>query len=708
MMLTMLRSARPSSLTVLLVGISLAVPFLVLLRIATDALIVSSDSMLYLSTASSLVDGNGWYTNYGRPYNGNGPLYPLSVAVFARLLRVEATQAAGYVNAVAFGLVVWFTAMWVKNRVRSQPLVLWATCVCAFAAPLTRMSMSGGTDMLFISCSAAFLLALDRFVATGRQSLSLLVAAATAAAAGGLTRYVGICLVGIGLLILLMHKGTTASRTHKKRNIAVWLGVAATPIVAWAMRDLIGPGAFYSVDLYGLRYMSYLYAATGAVAQWVYGDIAFYWLNGLAQRLAGVSLVADARLIGLVVNSALLIVPAVAAGHLLAKLRPGFLAKSRAGLTVPLTFVSGYVCFLTVVLYMTVVPFSSRYLIPIYPPLLVAITVLLDELSASRKQRASSKAMSRGMGSILWTWLLLQALPTNDELSKRGGLGYLSKQWTDSETLHWLVPQIGDVTIRTSSPGAFYFVAGSTDRVTGLGRDWSRLRPTLLAASETGEEVLVAVFYRDFWRYRVDYGLDDLGDLPGFDVVAILEDGIVFGNAKSPGASHTSSKTLFHDVLPSNIPFKEGYEGRGANKWRLVGRWGFDVHVSEQERRLFYVQNNCVAGRYPEPQMLRAVRAGGRHLPQQRIAGRYPGLRMFLHVFPLDEADLPPRWRKQGFEELDFAFGHYGAWAGGKCFATRVLPSYPIASVRTGQVPASTGDAAEWTGEFAFGNSGEH
>ena len=111
MMLTMLRSARPSSLTVLLVGISLAVPFLVLLRIATDALNLSSDSMLYLSTASSLVDGNGWYTNHGKPYTGNGPLYPLTVAVFARLLRMEATQAAGYVNAVAFGLVVWFTAM---------------------------------------------------------------------------------------------------------------------------------------------------------------------------------------------------------------------------------------------------------------------------------------------------------------------------------------------------------------------------------------------------------------------------------------------------------------------------------------------------------------------------------------------------------------------------------------------------------------------
>ena len=191
--------------------------------------------------------------------------------------------------------------------------------------------------------------------------------------------------------------------------------------------------------------------------------------------------------------AALLIVPAVAAGHLLAKLRPGFLARSRAGLIVPLTFVSGYVCFLTVVLYMTGVWCSPRYLVPIYLPLLVAVTVLLDEVvSGSWKQRASSKAMSRGMGSILWTWLLLQAWPTNDELSKRTGLGYASEQWTDSETLHWLVPQIGDVTIRTSSPGAFYFVAGS--RVTGLGRDWSRLRPTLLAASETGEEVLVAVF----------------------------------------------------------------------------------------------------------------------------------------------------------------------------------------------------------------------
>ena len=91
----------------------------------------------------------------------------------------------------------------------------------------------------------------------------------------------------------------------------------------------------------------------------------------------------------------------------------------------------------------------------------------------------------------------------------------------------------------------------------------------------------------------------------------------MFGSAKSPGAPHTSSKTLFHDALPSNIPFKEGYSEEAVNRWRLVVRSVFDVHVSERERRLFYVQNNCVAGSYPGP-------------------------RIILHVFPLDEADLPP------------------------------------------------------------------
>ena len=75
--------------------------------------------------------------------------------------------------------------------------------------------------------------------------------------------------------------------------------------------------------------------------------------------------------------------------------------------------------------------------------------------------------------------------------------------------------------------------------------------------------------------------------------------------------------------------------------------------------------------------------------------------RFFLHIFPAAPADLPAIWREFGFENLDFQFTDYGAYAGDKCVATRDLPDYPIERIRTGQFVS--GEGAVWHVEFAAG-----
>ena len=66
--------------------------------------------------------------------------------------------------------------------------------------------------------------------------------------------------------------------------------------------------------------------------------------------------------------------------------------------------------------------------------------------------------------------------------------------------------------------------------------------------------------------------------------------------------------------------------------------------------------------------------------------------RFFLHVFPTDPADLPPRIpgglrnrRGYAFERLDFDFRNIGVRIDGDCVAAVSLPDYPIASIHTGQ-----------------------
>ena len=58
----------------------------------------------------------------------------------------------------------------------------------------------------------------------------------------------------------------------------------------------------------------------------------------------------------------------------------------------------------------------------------------------------------------------------------------------------------------------------------------------------------------------------------------------------------------------------------------------------------------------------------------------------FLHVIPVDGGDLPPDRKQSGFENLDFSFSWSGEFLDGdRCIVQRLLPSYPIDRIRTGQ-----------------------
>ena len=75
--------------------------------------------------------------------------------------------------------------------------------------------------------------------------------------------------------------------------------------------------------------------------------------------------------------------------------------------------------------------------------------------------------------------------------------------------------------------------------------------------------------------------------------------------------------------------------------------------------------------------------------------------RFFLHIIPVDPADLPADMRERGFENRDFQFDDHGAYAGYSCVAERNLPDYPIERIRTGQFVIG-GDRL-WGVEFPVG-----
>ena len=60
--------------------------------------------------------------------------------------------------------------------------------------------------------------------------------------------------------------------------------------------------------------------------------------------------------------------------------------------------------------------------------------------------------------------------------------------------------------------------------------------------------------------------------------------------------------------------------------------------------------------------------------------------RFRLWVVPDRPPDLPAMWARFGYEDRSFSFPGHGAVFDGKCVASVPLPSYPTASIRTGQL----------------------
>ena len=76
--------------------------------------------------------------------------------------------------------------------------------------------------------------------------------------------------------------------------------------------------------------------------------------------------------------------------------------------------------------------------------------------------------------------------------------------------------------------------------------------------------------------------------------------------------------------------------------------------------------------------------------------------RFFLHVRPVDSADLPQERKQYGFDNLNFNFDERGAIFDGKCAAIADLPPYPIKRIRAGQFDDN---GTIWSAFFVLGDA---
>ena len=158
-------------------------------------------------------------------------------------------------------------------------------------------------------------------------------------------------------------------------------------------------------------------------------------------------------------------------------------------------------------------------------------------------------------------------------------------------------------------------------------------------------------------------GAADVAALPGLELAAILDKGVVFRVADTTGAGISLAETLLGGARPLALS-------------------GFGLWIDEDRRRLIYVRDGCGEDDATAP--------------------------FFLDVYPADAADLHGGRQAWGFDAIVFGLQQHGFAEGGRCVAYRDLPDYAAIAIRTGQRPRRGGraDGAEtWSVRVPFGTA---
>jgi len=191
-----------------------------------------TDSVEYISTARSLLDGRG--LGY---YQGNGnfdyvtihpPFYSLVLSAIG-LLGINLVVAARWLNVISFVLVIFITG-WMFFRFSRVPAmgIIASALMCAFPGMVSMFS-SSMSEPLFIFL--VLLQGLCLLVYLEKKKSYLLALTALAVGLASLNRSAGLAMLGAGAVsILLFAPGQKWQRPGK---VFLYTGLGSLPAVLW-------------------------------------------------------------------------------------------------------------------------------------------------------------------------------------------------------------------------------------------------------------------------------------------------------------------------------------------------------------------------------------------------------------------------------------------------------------------------------------------
>jgi hypothetical protein len=167
---------------------------------------LATDGSRYLSTAESLINGQGFIEYLGVPLTQFPPVYSIVIAGIGFVTRADVFVIAQYLNILTFGVTIWLAGIFFRKLFPENVLYAYiGSGVFVTSVSLLRMASNVLSDLMFLAVTIVFLMLTTKFIEYPSQknllSLSILCAVSP------LLRYAGLThILTASLAILVVHR----------------------------------------------------------------------------------------------------------------------------------------------------------------------------------------------------------------------------------------------------------------------------------------------------------------------------------------------------------------------------------------------------------------------------------------------------------------------------------------------------------------------
>ena len=441
----------------LLLFLIAAIGTLLILRTTPEGLGLSDDSIAYIAGARSMLAGDGYREAW---LASNGPVTHLppgfsSVLAFFGIFGIDPLRGTRFVNAILFGLNAGMLGVlgWRMTPSLTAGLVLAAIFVGS--GEMLQVHAVAMSEPLFIFLCLCAFWNFDLYFEFPPSSVGKgiagewwwLVACATFTGMAYLTRYAGLALAATFILAICILRTNWRKRLT---SIGIFLAGFLPWILGWALRNkLVADNvtnrtfAWHPITAENLQIGRYEFSQFFIPVE--------TWRREIFKQPYIMEALIILTLGAVLVWTLLQVWQHISKPNQLSDMkRGGKPSREVISFTVAL-FIFAYLA--SIVASMTMFDAATKFKLRILSPVLVSLFILL--VYAGIWLRGKNRTIVIVLTLIFLGFSIYKQSITIAQWSK-GGLGYASFQWYDSEAMAYLRDLPNDIKIYTNEPGAVY------------------------------------------------------------------------------------------------------------------------------------------------------------------------------------------------------------------------------------------------------------